>query len=67
MFNISRVRSARSDRDSSINSSGVASRPVVVVTTMGKKVIRKVITTRGRSDAPIVTTMIGAMATMGVE
>ena len=51
----------------SISSSGVASRPVVVVTTIGKKVMRKVMKTRGRSLAPSVTTMIGATATMGVE
>ena len=67
MCSISRVRPARKERDSSISSGGVASRPVVVDTTIGKNVIRKVMTTRGRSDAPSVTTMIGATATIGVD
>ena len=67
MCSISRVRPARSDRESSISSSGVAIRPVTVETTIGKNVIRKVMTTRGKSDAPSVTTMMGATATIGVD
>ena len=50
-----------------MSSSGVAISPVTVETTIGKNAIKKVMTTRGRSDAPSVTTMIGATATMGVD
>jgi hypothetical protein len=59
--------SGASERDNSISSSGVAISPVTVETTMGKNAIKNVITTRGRSDAPSVTTMIGATATIGVD
>ena len=64
---ISRQTGARRLRDSSISSGGVAIRPVVVETTSGKKVIRQVITTRGRSPEPSPTMMIGAIATTGVD
>ena len=40
---------------------------MTVETTIGKKVIMKVMTTRGRSEAPSVTMMIGATATIGVD
>ncbi len=67
MLRYSRAFDAPSERDSSTSSSGVARRPVTQDTTMGKKAIRKVMNTRGRSPAPITTTMIGATATMGVD
>lgn len=67
MCSISRALPAFKDRDSSISSSGVASIPVTVDTTIGKNVIMKVMTTRGRSWAPNVVTMIGATATTGVD
>ena len=39
----------------------------MVETTIGKKVIRNVITTRGVSPAPRTTIIIGATATTGVD
>ena len=41
--------------------------PAALEITSGKNAISVVITTRGASPAPSVTTMIGAMATMGVD
>ena len=63
----SRWTGARSERDSSTSSGGVAIRPVVVETTSGKKAIRQVMTMRGASSAPSTTMMIGAIATTGVD
>ena len=50
-----------------MSSGGVAASPVAVDTTIGKKVMRQVITIRGASPAPSTTMMIGAMATTGVD
>src|ERR1700692_3434216 len=62
-----REMGACNDRDSRMSSSGVALRPLVVETTSGKNVIMQVITTRGSVSAPNVTTIIGAIATIGVD
>jgi hypothetical protein len=40
---------------------------VTVDTTIGKNAIMNVMSTRGRSEAPNVVTMIGATATIGVD
>lgn len=55
------------ERDSSINSGGVASIPVVADTTSGKKVIRQVMVRRGASPVPKITINSGAIATTGVD
>src|SRR5579885_848771 len=58
---------ALSERDSSISSGGTAASPVAAEITSGKKAMSVVITTRGSTPAPNVTTMIGAIATIGVD
>ncbi|MNY24497.1 hypothetical protein D3C86_1582160 [compost metagenome] len=58
---------ARSERDSSTSSAGTDASPSAVDTTSGKKAIIVVMTTRGSTPAPSVTTMIGATATIGVD